>query len=86
MQQITALNIDLATLRRAVGGGSYVRGAEYARQGAVLQATWDAEENALCGMVCGHGTEFYEAAAFFSLTIGRPANAAARSGSIASMS
>ena len=73
VQQITALNIDLATLRRAVGGGSYVRGAEYARQGAVLQATWDTQENALRGMVCGHGTEFYEAAAFFSLANGRPA-------------
>ena len=73
MRQVTVLNIDLATLRRAVGGGSYVRGAEYARQGAVLQARWDAEENALRGMVSGHGIEFCEAAAFFSLTTGRPA-------------
>ena len=65
-------NFDIATLRRAVGGGSYVRGAEYARQGAVLQATWDRRGTALRGTVRGHG-EFYEAAAFFSVTTGRPA-------------
>jgi superfamily II DNA or RNA helicase len=67
------LEFDLATLRRAVGGGSYVRGEEYARQGAVLHAAWDPEDNALRGMVRGHGTSVYEAAAFFSVADGLPA-------------
>ena len=64
------LELDLASLRRATGGGSYARGAEYARQGAVLRARWDPEDNALRGMVRGHGTGVYETAAFFSLTDG----------------
>jgi superfamily II DNA or RNA helicase len=67
------LEFDLASLRRATGGGSYARGAEYARQGAVLQARWDPEDNALRGMVRGHGTSVYETAAFFSLADGLPA-------------
>jgi superfamily II DNA or RNA helicase len=67
------LEFDLATLRRAVGGGSYVRGEEYARQGAVLHAAWNPEDNALRGMVRGHGTSVFDAAAFFSLANGLPA-------------
>jgi superfamily II DNA or RNA helicase len=67
------LEFDLATLRRAVGGGSYVRGEEYARQGAVLHAAWDPEDNALRGMVRGHGTGVYDVAAFFSRANGQPA-------------
>jgi superfamily II DNA or RNA helicase len=64
------LEFDLASLQRATGGGSYARGAEYARQGAVSRVTWDAEDNALRGMVRGHGASVYEAAAFFSLSDG----------------
>ena len=67
------LEFDLASLRRATGGGSYARGAEYARQGAVLHARWDPEDNALRGMVRGHRTNVYETAAFFSLADGLPA-------------
>jgi superfamily II DNA or RNA helicase len=67
------LEFDLASLRRVTGGGSYARGAEYARQGAVLHARWDPEDNALRGMVRGHGTSVYETAAFFSLADGLPA-------------
>ena len=73
MQQVIMLELDLSTLRRAVGGGSYVRGAEYARQQAVLQATWDPEDTALRGMVRGQGGNVYQTAAFFSLADGRPA-------------
>ena len=40
MQHIIPLELDLSTLRRAIGGGSYVRGAEYARQQAVQKVTW----------------------------------------------
>lgn len=68
-----AFEFDLASLRRAVGGGSYVRGAEYARQGAVLHAAWDPENNSLRGTVHGHGTRVYETAAFFVLDDGPPA-------------
>jgi superfamily II DNA or RNA helicase len=73
MQRVRILEFDLATLRRAVGGGSYVRGAEYAREGAVLHATWDLEDDALRGTVRGHGSNVYQAAAFFSLPDGLPA-------------
>jgi superfamily II DNA or RNA helicase len=61
------VKFDLATLRRAVGGGSYVRGADYARRGAVLHATWDREDNTLRGTVRGDGGHIYQAAALFSL-------------------
>jgi len=67
------LEFDLASLQRVTGGGSCARGAEYARQGAVLRARWDPEDNALRGLVRGHGTSVYETAAFFSLTDGLPA-------------
>jgi superfamily II DNA or RNA helicase len=66
-------DFDLASLRRAVGGGSYVRGAEYARLGAVLQAEWDPEDSALHGLVRGQSASAYQVAAFFSLTDGLPA-------------
>jgi superfamily II DNA or RNA helicase len=61
------VKFDLATLRRAVGGGSYVRGAEYARRGAVLQAAWNREDSTLCGTVRGDSGRVYQAAALFSL-------------------
>ena len=67
------LEFDLASLRRATGGGSYVRGAEYARLGAVLQTAWDPEDHALRGIVRGHGASIYQAAAFFSPAGGPPA-------------
>ena len=55
------LEFDLASLRRATGGGSYVRGAEYARLGAVVQTAWDPEDHALRGIVRGHGASVYQA-------------------------
>jgi hypothetical protein len=64
MRQVIRLELDLSTLRRAIGGGSYVRGGEYARQQAVLQTTWDAEDTALHGMVRGQGGNVYQTAAF----------------------
>jgi len=73
VRQVPDCEFDLSTLRRAVGGGSYVRGSEYARRGAVLQAMWDPEDDALRGMVHGQGTNVYHAAAFFSLAAGLPA-------------
>ena len=65
------LELELSTLRRAVGGGSYVRGAEYARQQAVRQAMWDPQDAALRGLVRGQGGNVYQTAAYFSLADGR---------------
>jgi len=73
MQHVTVLDLDLATLRRAIGGGSYVRGSEYARQGAAGNVVWDAENCALRGLVSGQGSSAYRVAAYFSLGSGRPA-------------
>jgi superfamily II DNA or RNA helicase len=73
MQQEVILELDLSSLRQAIGGGSYVRGAEYARQQAVTHATWDPEHSALRGSVHGQGGRIYDVAAFFSLAAGRPA-------------
>ena len=67
------LELDLSTLRQAIGAGSYARGAEYARQQAVKHVTWDAEETALHGTVSGQGGHVYRTAAFFSLADGRHA-------------
>jgi hypothetical protein len=71
MRQVIMLELDLSTLRRAIGGGSYVRGAEYARQQAVQHVTWDSEETALRGTVRGQGGIIYQTAAFFSLADGQ---------------
>jgi superfamily II DNA or RNA helicase len=73
MRQVIMLELDLSTLRRAIGGGSYVRGTEYARQQAVQHVTWDAGETALHGTVRGQGGNVYRTAAFFSLADGRRA-------------
>ncbi|MGH3153143.1 MAG: SWIM zinc finger family protein, partial [Streptosporangiaceae bacterium] len=73
MQHVIMVELDLSTLRRAIGGGSYVRGAEYARQQAVEQVTWDPQDTALRGMVRGQGGNVYQTAAFFSLTPRLPA-------------
>src|ERR1700761_9100478 len=69
----TTLDFDLATLRRAIGGGSFVRGTEYARQQAVLRVDWDPDGSALRGMVQGQGGHVYRTAAFLTLTPGQPA-------------
>src|SRR5258707_12594235 len=73
MRQVITLELDLSALRQAIGGGSYVRGAEYARQQAVLHVTWDPEDTVLGGMVRGQGGNVYQTAAFFSLADGQPA-------------
>jgi superfamily II DNA or RNA helicase len=73
MAHVTILDLNLATLRRAVDASAYARGAEYARQREVLYAAWDPDGDALRGLVRGHENNVYHAAAFFSLTRGRPA-------------
>jgi hypothetical protein len=73
MGHSTTLDFDLATLRRAIGGGSFVRGTEYARQQAVLHVDWDPDGAALRGMVQGQGGHVYRTAAFLTLAPGQPA-------------
>ena len=73
MAHATTLDFDLATLRRAIGGGSYVRGTEYARQQAVLRVSWDPDGPALRGMVHGTGANVYHTSAFLTLAEGQPA-------------
>jgi superfamily II DNA or RNA helicase len=73
MGHASTLDFDLATLRRAIGGGSYVRGTEYARQQAVLHVAWDPAGSALRGMVQGQGGHVYHTAAFLTLAEGQPA-------------
>jgi superfamily II DNA or RNA helicase len=67
------LDFDLSTLRRAIGGGSYVRGTEYARQQAVLRVAWDPAGPALRGLVQGQGANVYHTSAFLTLAPGQPA-------------
>jgi hypothetical protein len=49
------------------------RRARNTRQREVLYAAWDPAGDALRGLVRGHETKVYHAAAFFSLTRGQPA-------------
>ena len=73
MSHVTIFGLNVATLRLAVDASTYAKGAEYARQREVLYAAWDPDGDALRGVVRGHENKVYNAAAFFSLTRGRPA-------------
>jgi hypothetical protein len=73
MAHVTILDLKLATLRLAVDPATYARGAEYARQRAVMYAAWDPDRNALRGVVRGQDHQVYNAAAFFLLAPGQPA-------------
>src|SRR6201996_9377040 len=73
MGHAPTLDFDLSTLRRAIGGGSYVRGAEYAQQRAVLRVAWDPDGAALRGMVQGQGANVYHTSAYLTLAEGQPA-------------
>jgi superfamily II DNA or RNA helicase len=73
MGHAPTLDFDLSTLRRAIGGGSYVRGTEYAQQRAVLQVAWDPDGAALRGMVHGQGVNVYHTSAYLTLAEGQPA-------------
>src|SRR6201996_7634668 len=73
MGHAPTLDFDLSTLRRAIGGGSYVRGTEYAKQRAVLRVAWDPDGAALRGMVHGQGANVYHTSAYLTLAEGQPA-------------
>src|ERR1700723_1987672 len=73
MAHVTILDLKLATLRLAVDPATYARGAEYARQRAVMYAAWDPDRSALRGVVRGQDHQVYNAAAFFVRAPGQPA-------------
>src|SRR6266487_5326994 len=72
MQRVVLRDIDPASLEEAVGAASYARGAEYARQRAVVRMWWDPSESALHGTVRGRTGEFYTTTAYLSLADGLP--------------
>src|ERR1700690_280314 len=72
MQRVVLPDFNPASLAAAVGATSYARGAQYARQKAVVHAQWDPVENALRGMVRGSADNFYATAAYFSMPSGSP--------------
>jgi superfamily II DNA or RNA helicase len=73
MAHVTILDLNLATLQQAVDATTYATGAEHARQRDVMYARWDQDAAALRGVIRDQRDKVYNAAAFFSLTRGRPA-------------
>jgi hypothetical protein len=57
---------DVTGLVDAVEDAYYVRGAQYARQRAVVSMRWDSADNALHGTVHGSSGDFYETTAYFA--------------------
>jgi superfamily II DNA or RNA helicase len=60
------VDIDAAGLLTAVGPNAYQRGAQYARQHAVVRALWKESAGALVGTVRGQFGNFYTTTARFS--------------------
>ncbi|MGH3909296.1 MAG: hypothetical protein ACRDRM_00530, partial [Pseudonocardiaceae bacterium] len=58
--------VDLDAVEDAVGVAAYARGAEYARQRAVIRMQWNSTEGALHGTVRGRTGDFYSTTAYFS--------------------
>ncbi len=66
MQLVVVEGVDPASIEHAVGNGSYVKGARYAQQHAVVHMEWDGAESALQGTVRGSGGRFYATVVYFS--------------------
>jgi len=73
MLQATLPGIDPASLEYAVGSACYARGAQYARQRAVIHTSWDPAQSALHGTVHGSTGEFYTTTAYLSPDDGQSA-------------
>ncbi len=63
------VDANLAELAAAVGGTSFARGRAYAREGRVLDLSWDRRSGVLSATVVGKG-RMYETSAFFAV-VGR---------------
>src|SRR6266705_2971819 len=66
MQRVVLRDVDLDSVVAAVGAGSYARGAQYVRQRAVVQMSWEAAESTLRGTVRGSAGDLYTAEVYFS--------------------
>jgi len=64
VRSVAVLDVDLTLLEDAVGAASYTRGAEYARQNAVIRVRWDPAGSALEGTV--RGGRLYATTAYFA--------------------
>ena len=73
MDEYPLVEVDLSTLKRAIGGGSYKKGCDYARHGAVRHVTWDAARALLHGTIRDDDGRDYRADVLFSVGGGRPA-------------
>jgi hypothetical protein len=59
--------VDLSSVRRAVGGGCFVRGSQSSWRQAVYDIDWDPIAAVLCGTVHGkNGTRYAPEAEFVS--------------------
>ncbi|MGH3914764.1 MAG: SWIM zinc finger family protein, partial [Pseudonocardiaceae bacterium] len=58
--------VDLTAVEDAVGVDVYARGAQYARQHAVIRMEWNSAEGRLQGTVRGRTGDFFTATAYFS--------------------
>jgi len=74
MQVEMLADFDVAALAEAVGAAAFAKGFQYAQQRAVVHAEWDSSEDALRGLVRGHGGNFYATVANISLRPGLPAD------------
>jgi superfamily II DNA or RNA helicase len=72
MQRLMLRGLDPASLEDAVGGACYARGAQYARQRAVIDMRWDPAQSALHGTLHEGTGEFYTTTAYFSPDDGLP--------------
>jgi len=72
MQPVMSRGIDLASVEDTVGATCFARGAQYARQRAVIQMWWDPAQNALHGTVHGRTGGFYRTTVYLSPDNGLP--------------
>jgi len=61
----TVLDVDLPSVKQAVGGGSYAKGSQQSWRDAVRDIGWEPDTAVLCGTVCGEGDPPYEVEAAF---------------------
>ena len=67
MRKIVGVEVDLFTLRRAIGGSSWVKGKLAAAQGMVQDTSWNAAASELRGTVHGDRGCGCRVRAFFSI-------------------
>jgi superfamily II DNA or RNA helicase len=61
----TVLDVDLSSVKQAVGGGSYTKGSQRSWRYAVRDISWEPDTAVLRGTVCGEGGPRYRVEATF---------------------